>query len=307
MSDVTLQINLAPFDLRHAEVILPHQLRTWGGQVSEVLLVVDRMESQARKREERGDLGAARAGLDEIIARAVAEHPHVRVVDVDTSPATVDRVAQAFSPKRMPLADFRGRPFLAYLYGLEEAANPRVLHLDSDMLFGGGSQTWMAEAEAWLARDPSLIACNPLPGPPLDRDELLDQPFTVPERVAPRAFRFGHLSSRIFLADVERWRTDLRPLPITRTKGILRRIRGEVRRQPNFIPLEDVISNVMATSGTKRIDFLGEGPGMWFVHPDHRTERFYSRLAELVARIEAGDVTEEQRGRYDLVDSMLEG
>jgi hypothetical protein len=304
--DVTLQVNLAPFDVRHAELILAHQLRVWGGQVSEVLLVVDRAESEERKREEGGDMRAARAGLDDIIASTAAGHPGVRVIEVDTTPAVVARVADAFSPGRMPLADFRGRPFFAYLFGLLEARNPRVLHVDSDMLFGGGSQTWIDEAEAWLARDPTLVACNPLPGPPLERDELLDQEITPPERVAPRAFRFGHLSARVFLADVERWKTDLSPLPIIRTRGILRRIRGEMRRQPNFIPLEDVISNVMRSTGTARVDFLGEGDGMWSLHPLHRTERFYARLGELIERVEANDVTEDQRGRYDLIDSMLE-
>jgi hypothetical protein len=37
----TLQISLAPSDLPHARVLLAHQLRTWAGQVEEVLLTVD--------------------------------------------------------------------------------------------------------------------------------------------------------------------------------------------------------------------------------------------------------------------------
>jgi hypothetical protein len=38
---VTLEITLAPPDLRHVEHVLPNQLRTWAQQVSEILCVVD--------------------------------------------------------------------------------------------------------------------------------------------------------------------------------------------------------------------------------------------------------------------------
>jgi hypothetical protein len=44
---------------------------------------------------------------------------------------------------------------------------------------------------------------------------------------------------------------------------------------------------------------------MWTLHPRERTDAYYELLAGLIRRIERGDVTEEQRGHYDLHDSML--
>ena len=38
---VTLEITLAPPDLRHAVHILPHQLGVWARQVREILCVID--------------------------------------------------------------------------------------------------------------------------------------------------------------------------------------------------------------------------------------------------------------------------
>jgi hypothetical protein len=61
----------------------------------------------------------------------------------------------------------------------------------------------------------------------------------------------------------------------------------------------------MAHARRMRVDFLGRGPGMWSIHPEHRTPAFYRALPALVARIEAGDVSEAQRGSYDLDPSMV--
>lgn len=38
---VTLQINLAPFDLLTVRCTVPHQIRQFGGQVDEILFILD--------------------------------------------------------------------------------------------------------------------------------------------------------------------------------------------------------------------------------------------------------------------------
>ncbi|MEO6994264.1 MAG: capsular biosynthesis protein, partial [Lacunisphaera sp.] len=45
---VTLQISLAPSDHRLASATLPHQIRTWRGQVAEILLTIDLHRSAGR-------------------------------------------------------------------------------------------------------------------------------------------------------------------------------------------------------------------------------------------------------------------
>lgn len=304
MTPTTLQITLAPLDVRHARHTLGHQLRTWGPSVDEVLLVVDHRESPFRARSERADADRALAELRAVIAEL--EHPGLRVVDVDRSRDTRRRVAARFGARRLPESDFRGRPYYTYLYGLAEARHPRVLHLDSDMLFGGGSATWVGEADAWFARDPSLVVCGPLPGPPTPDGSLRGQEGYPFEIVEERTYRFDTISTRVFLADLDRFERRLGSLAAQRIPTLRSVLGSARRRQVNWLPLEQRISLAMRASGSRRLDFLGSGPGMWSVHPLTRTEAFYEHLGALVALLEAGaPVTEEQRGHYDLHESMI--
>ena len=48
MPPVTLQLSLAPSDHRLAQHILPHQIRTWRGQVAEILITIDLHRSAGR-------------------------------------------------------------------------------------------------------------------------------------------------------------------------------------------------------------------------------------------------------------------
>jgi hypothetical protein len=75
---------------------------------------------------------------------------------------------------------------------------------------------------------------------------------------------------------------------------------------PDTREAEVVLSAAMQRAGLCRIDLLGEGPGMWSLHPPYRCEEFYRRLPDLVRAVEAGKVPDRQRGHYDLNDSMID-
>jgi hypothetical protein len=47
---------------------------------------------------------------------------------------------------RPPAKDCFGAPFFAYFYGLATVETRYVLHVDCDLLFGGGSSMWITEA-----------------------------------------------------------------------------------------------------------------------------------------------------------------
>lgn len=304
MLDASLQINLAAFDVRHARHTLPHHLRIWGPQVREVLLVVDGQESPSRSREAGTQEGPSARELREVVEEL--EHPGLRVVDVDRSPAARAGVAAAFSARRVPDGDFRGRPYYQYLFGLAACAHPLVVHLDSDMLFGGGSRTWLQEAQEHMQRDETLVACNPLPGPPLADGQLRGQEGYAFEHVGPHAYRFANLSTRVFATDLPRMRRRLGSLDARRIPT-LRSWAGSVRRrQVNWMTAEERISSAMQASRSGRLDFLGAGPGLWSVHPNERGEAFYAALPALIAHLEAGGtVPEPQLGHYDLDPSFL--
>jgi len=295
---VTLQINLAPTDLPTAVHTVPHQRRQWGRQVDEVLFVVDLHRSRgkfAEGWEER------LPGLRRLIEDCCAGHPHARSVDVDYSWKAKTAVERYFfSGETMPAKDYRGAPFSAYFSALLAASHDHVLHFDSDMLFGGGSQTWLAEALQILETRPDVLACNPLPGPPTTDGTVRSQALPREPGEAP-AFRSPALSTRLFVLDRRRI-TDLRIERPTAREALGARIDGN----PPFLPAERVISRAMARSGLGRIDFLGAAPGMWSVHPPYRSPTFYERLPALVAEIERGDVPDAQRGRHEVEDCLVD-
>jgi hypothetical protein len=97
----------------------------------------------------------------------------------------------------------------------------------------------------------------------------------------------------------------LAPLPLLQApifRSWLARLEGNF---PYMLP-EDILSFSMQRGGFLRIDFLGQGPGMWSIHPPHRNAAFYERLPRLIQNIEQGDMPDGQLGDHDLNDSMVD-
>lgn len=302
MDGVTFQVNLAPTDLPHLGEILAHQLRQWAAQVDEVLLVVDLHTSrglQAAKAPEQ------LAGLRRLVDELARRYPHLRSVDVDYSDEARAQVSDRFfGGVPVPLKDWRAAPIYPYFYGLDAASYSLVFHNDSDMLYGGGSQAWIAEAVALLTERDDVLACSPLPGPPTEDGGLRSQ--TLPrERYSSLAYRSDSLSTRVLMIDLERFRTKV--VKLTASVPVSRqRLMALVDGNPQCETAEIILSNGMAAAGLHRVDFLGAEPGMWSIHPPYRSSRFYGGLSELVDRIERGDVAEAQRGDHEVNDSMVD-
>lgn len=299
---VTLQINLAPTDLRHAREILPHELRQLGDQVAEILLVMDVNKNPMV---DPGVWERGKGGLRELAEACRERYPHLRLVEVDTSPEVARQVAAAFSGgQQIPLKDWRGAPIYAYFFGFWAAEHDYIFHMDSDMLYGGGSQTWVAEAVELLQSRPDVLICSPLPGPPTADGRLTAQ--TLPrEPLGSLAYRAEQMSTRVCMLDRARLRELARPVVVVAPsprRVLLARVDG----YPPYECAETILSRALVDSGLIRIDFLGRDPGLWSVHPPYRSELFYERLTSLIARIESGDVTEAQRGNYDVDDSMID-
>lgn len=298
---VTLQINLAPTDLPHATHTLPHQLRQWGDQVDEILLVVDLHRSRGRY----ADGWEQRLpGLRQLIADCCSQYAHARTVDVDYAPEIADEIAATyFGGVPVPAKDCFGAPFYAYFFALHAARQRYVFHMDSDMMYGGGSPTWLAEAVALMTERPDVLVCSPLPGPPTADGSLTSQ--TLPaEPHTSRAFRADGVSTRLLMIDMERLRDRVGTLTLS-APGRLHRWEAVADGNPAFEPAEQVLSHAMVGAGMYRVDFLGDAPGMWSIHPPYRSALFYERLPQLVTDIEAGRIPEGQRGDHDMNDSMV--
>lgn len=295
---VTLQISLAPSDHRLARHILPHQIRTWRGQVTEILLTIDLHRSAGRFADDW------EAGRDSILALARSVEG-ARIVEVDYSATAATAVAKEFfGGQRVPAKDHRGGPYYAYFFGLHAASHRHVLHCDADMMFGGGSPKWLAEACALLEKETDIFVTAPLPGAPAPDGRLTE---LRGERLAGPglAYAFREMSSRVFLLDRERFQARigaLRPALAPLRGLLLALLDGNAPRE---LP-ERLLTSAMAQHGLQRVDFLGAAPGMWTLHPPYRCADFFQKLPELVRRVEAGDLPSTQLGFHDVGDSLVD-
>lgn len=298
---VTLQISLAPSDYRHCRFLLRHQLDTWAGQVEEVLLTYDTHRSKGRfahNWEENHRL------MTLFLEEIVKKFPSVRLVQIDYSDKTRRVVGQKFfSTPFIPPKDFRGGPFYTYFYGLYTSTHPYVFHLDSDMFFGGGSQTWVSEAVKLMEDNQQVLFCSPLPGPPKSGGELVGQPGAVKFAHGSTAFAFSNMSTRLFMVNKQRLERHKMPLLQPPFRSVLK---AWVEGNPAYDLPENIMSHLMQSQRMLRVDFLGSRPGMWSIHPPYRTENFYNSLPELLQRIVNNDVPADQLGFYDMTDTMCD-
>ncbi|HEY3960417.1 MAG TPA: hypothetical protein VGL68_07895 [Solirubrobacteraceae bacterium] len=304
-SSVTLQINVAPTDLPHAVSTLPHQLRQWSGQVEEILFTLDLHRTPRGGRFAEGWEERHKPML-QLLGDLCREYPSAHVAPVDYTPAAMHDVARAFTNgSPIPAKDTKGAPFYPYLHGLHVARNDLVFHLDSDIMFGGSSQTWVAEASELLANSEDVLACSPLPGPPA-RDGRLRGQTASPFEYGSPAFRFSGLSTRLFLIDRERLRGRLLPLHLLGPVRPVSRAKARLHGNPPYRAAELTISDAMRAAELSRVDFLGADPGVWSLHPPFRSPQFYRELPRLIQRIETSDIPNAQRGDYEINDSMFD-
>ena len=290
---VTLQVNVAPTDLPHARHTLPHQLRQWGGQVQEILFTFDLHRTAKGGRFGEG-WDERLEPMRELLDGLCREHPHARVEEVDYDPARMAAIArELLGNDTMPAKDTKGAPFYPYFHGLAGARHDLVLHLDSDMMFGGASQSWIAEACELLSGDRRVLACNPLARPP-----------AAGARPAPA--RLQTMNTRLYLIDRARMRERLLPLTLLGPIRLISAVKARLHGNPPFAAAELVLGAAMREAGMCRVDFLGQDPGMWSLHPPFRSAEFYRELPRLIGEVESGQIPAAQRGDYELSDAMLD-
>lgn len=313
-----LQINMHPFDARHVAHTLPHQLKTISAQVDRVVVTLDTRIARAG-RYRAGRFEQAHEHILSVLDEARKIEPRLVVDPVSYAPETRRKVGAAFfgDTAEWPDRAFDGGPFYVYFHGLLRANADHVFHIDSDILFGGGSRTWATEAVELLDADPDALCIGPFPGPPdatggIDESLHMRFPgrvgFAGPQKLdAPApAYKFSTVSTRIFMIDMKRFANRIGALDPVAPDG-MRRLRASLfGESPLSMPAEEVLSANMMARGLKRIDYLGTGAGLFSLHPPFRSPEFYDQLPQLIARIERGDIPEGQKGDYDINASMMD-
>ena len=303
---VTLQINVAPTDLPHAVHTLPHQLRQFAGQVEEILFTYDLHRTERGGRFAEG-WEERRGPMSELLEGLCAEHPAARVQQVGYDPPRMRELSrELFGPAAaMPVKDTKGAPFYPYFDGLLAARHEHVLHLDSDMMFGGGSQSWVAEACELMRASAKVLACNPMAGPP-PAEHRSPPAAARPYPSEPGAVCLETMNTRMYLIDRARMRERLAPMELLGPIRPVSRLKAKLHGNPPFGAAELVLGEAMRRAGMCRVDFPGRDPGMWSLHPPYRSPEFYRELPRLIELIETGRIPEAQRGEYELGDAMLD-
>ncbi len=310
---IVLQINTYPLDLPYFEASFHHQMRAFYDQVDRVILSVDTLQSQSG-RYKGTDKGMryeqCLADMRSLCSSLQQTYPKLQVRDVDYSPDEIRHVAKMFfGCDTMPLKAWDGGPFYCYFHGLSLVPDAYVLHMDADMLFGGQSQSWIAEAVETLRDDEKLLFVSPLAGPPHPdglRGGHLGAPFVTEQAFGNKAYRFADVSTRVFLMDMFRFRQDVAPIGL-KAPEFSERLRALLLgNPPDVISAELVLSAAMAARGLGNLHLFGSDGGLYSLHPFFHTEAYCKALPDLIRRIETDDIPEAQRGDYELNASMFD-
>lgn len=297
-SKVSLQINLAPSDYKHASLILEHQLKILADQVDEILLTIDTRPSKGRF----ADGWHENKSLLDNLLSGFQQKYDLKLLHVDYSKEVNRKIGNFFFKQGyLPEKDFRGGPFYSYFFGLYHAKNNYVFHIDSDIFLGGLSKSWVAEAVNLLESDPSILILSPLPGPPHPDQKLIKQ--AIVKKLDDYAFQLKGMSTRLFLIDKSKFEHNKIEL---KKPSVRNQAKAIIEGNANADLPEHLISNYMEAHSYKRIDFLGKKPGLWSLHPPFRTSGFYTHLDEIIHQIENEQLPASQYGFYDVVDEVCD-
>ncbi len=303
---ISLQINLTPWDLPHACLVLPHQLHFWSASCGEILLLWD-LDPGPKFQSEQGQIhwqrclellpafqAALQADWPELIQRSLdlrrpgaadqlkaLNHKYFAQEKSPTAP-----LAEEFS---MPRKDFRGGPFAAYFIGLESAKHDLVLHLDGDMLFGGAAPAWIAAAISLLEKHPDCLCVAPPGGPPSQQGIEFRQKQEI-------------FTSRCFL---------IRRSKLYRALPVVYRL-PEREGEPGWFPpyaelVEVILTRFMHSQGRYRLDYSPAAEPIWSLHPPTQFEaRYLPLLPKILTQLQNPHWPAAQAGVYDLLPCSLD-
>ena len=308
---IVAQMSTYPLDVRHVEYLLPHQLRVWAPMVDRIVVTIDTHQSTSG-RYRGSNFNESLDKLRRVVEQARSTCPQLEVADVDYSDAMRREVSQYFfNVDSIPIKAWDGGPFYSYFFGLYVANARYVMHFDGDMMFGGGSRSWMRDAIAFMEQRPDVLVTAPFPGPPSADGEIYGHQAQagvahVREALPYPAYRHVHVSTRAFMIDLERFKSALGAFPHLRP-SLKQRLKSKLLgNPPDAREAEVVMSQTLQNANLCRVDLAGNGPGLWSLHPPYRSEEFYRRLPELIRCVETGRVPAGQHGHYDLNDSMID-
>ncbi|MHC4692940.1 MAG: hypothetical protein ACYS67_09370 [Planctomycetota bacterium] len=231
-----------------------------------------------------GTLKELQKSCDELLISGVID----RVINIDFSEHYQERVYVKHLGKFIEQThNYRGAPFLGYIFLLEKAQCDYLVHFNTDMLiYQEPDYNWISEGIKAMRQHPEIVCVTPLSGPPTE-DGLLHQ--NVPYERDPRGFyRFKQFTSRKFLVDIKRFEK-LLPLNIL--------WKAETGRKLD--KWEILVSDRLKETPFFRVDL--DTPSAWALHSSYTHDQtFVQNLPKITEKIESGWYPSIQAGHYNL-------
>lgn len=278
---VELSVNVHAADVSFVEATYRHLVGQLDYRFARRRIVVDRSDAEGRFVTPDADQRL----LDAILSTLLEDDVVDAVDDVDWSQDECTRISQRwFGHRNAPTRSDGGSALHQYLWALDTAEAPYVLHLDDDMLMHVEDDCrWIDDGIDMMRTNPDVVMVSPAAGPPLARNwrgvVLGRRTVTAPTE---SWYAASGVSTRIFLVDRAKLLGAL-PLQPARPSD----------------PLETMLGDTFATAGLKR---LGRHDHRTYVLHPRRHNRNHTRyLAELIEMVEAGDVPFRRTGNsWDL-------
>lgn len=279
-NDVELSVNVCARDVDFFEPTYRHIVRELGHSFTTRRLIVDRSVPLGRFAASHLD----QRKLDESLQALLADGLVDVVEDVDWGQDITQRVmAKYFGTTSAPTRCAAGSPIYQYLFAIEQAASPYLLHLDNDILvhMRDGGQ-WIDDAIELMKADERVVFTTPEGGPP-QAEGLAGWVLGRAPTIERHWQRAPSMSTRTFLVDVSRFQNVVLPLVPSEE--------GET--------LERTISASIRAHGLERQSLVDEHN--WVIHPRRHNRNHVKHLRSLIRLVETGKSPFRRTGyRWDI-------
>jgi hypothetical protein len=307
-NNCSLWILVARTDVAFITQTIPHLVRMCDYPFAERVLAIDTAPLSGEKvlRPNLGTLNELQACCQNLKVSGVID----RIVEIDYSDIYRKKAYYKHFGSSRVLAthNWKGAPFLGYIFCIEECKTDYFLHFDSDiLLYQKPGFNWVEEGIKILRGNPDILYVRPQVGPQDENGgKSLYKEYGVKKE--PGGFyKLNGFSSRCFLIDRKRFE-EILPLKIMwakrqgRIKDRLPRFMVEALHTISGMGLleswEIMVGEAMKQSSFLRADIADNKA--WTLHPPDHGEDFIKALPGIIERVERGDYPPLQAGIYDL-------
>lgn|GEM_PF-3555045 len=279
-NDVELSVNVCARDVGFFEPTYRHLIKGLRYPFKTRRLIVDR--SVPTGRFATSDLNEQT--FDQAL-QSLVDDGLVDVIDeVDWSEDVVQRVMRKFFGRATaPTRCAAGSPIYQYLFAIEQATSPYLLHFDNDILVHmRDGCTWIDHAIELMRSNERVVFATP-EGGPAQATGAMGWVFGRRARTDRRWQRAASVSTRYFLLDRDRFNAAVLPLVVDRAGETLERtITASVHRQ-----------------GLERQSIADDFN--WVIHPRRHNRNHIDNLPELIQLVESNKAPFRRTGyRWDL-------